>query len=182
MPRKFSYLCPALLVLPLLLSACGSTQDPGTGAYVGSPVSLDCAPYARALSGVQLRGAAADWWMAAEGRYARAQDPETGAVLVFRRSARLPHGHVAVVSRVVSARQILVTQANWEHRRVTSDQPVIDISSDNTWTSVRVWWPETRQLGTSAYATNGFIRPPRRTSPEEIAAGTARAVRVALAE
>jgi len=170
-----------VLILPVLLAACGSSKGPGAGAYIGDPVALECAPYARALSGVQLRGAAADWWTAAPGKYARAQDPEAGGVLVFRRSARLPQGHVAVVSRVVSDRQILVTQANWERGRVTADQPVIDVSPDNDWTSVRVWWPQTRQMGGSAYPTHGFIRPPRRTSPEEVAAAAPRAVKLALA-
>lgn len=178
-------LCPlrvlCLLLLPALLAACGASGGPGAGAYIGGPVSLECAPYARALSGVQLRGAAADWWDAAPGQYRRAQDPEPGGVLVFRRSARLPDGHVAVVAKVVSGREILVTQANWERGRVTAEQPVVDVSPYNDWTSVRVWWPETRRMGTSAYATYGFIRPPRRTSPEEIAQAAPRAVKVALA-
>ena len=171
-----------LLLLPLLLlAACGSSRGPGSGSYVGDPVALECAPFARALSGVQLRGAAADWWTAAPGKYRRAQDPEPGGVLVFRRSPRLPSGHVAVVARVVSDREILVTQANWERGRVTADQPVKDVSPDNDWTSVTVWWPETRRMGSSAFATYGFIRPPRRTSHDEIAGATPRAVRVALA-
>jgi hypothetical protein len=169
------------LLLLLLLAACGG-QNPGAGAYVGGPVGLECAPFARALSGVQLRGDAADWWQAAQGQYDRARIPETGGVLVFARSARLPQGHVAVVARVKSDREILVTQANWEHGRVTADQPVIDVSPDNTWTSVRVWWPGTKQMGSSPYATHGFIRPPRRISPDQIADATPRALRTALAE
>lgn len=168
-------------LLTLLLGACAGTQNPGAGAYVGGPVSLDCVPFARALSGVQIRGDAADWWDAAQGNYSRTRIPEPGAVLVFARSNRLAHGHVAVVARVKSDREILVTQANWEHGRVTADQPVQDISPDNTWTQVRVWWPGTRQMGTSPYPTHGFIRPPRRTSPAEIADATPRALRIATA-
>jgi surface antigen len=175
MPRRL------LLLAFLLLGACAGPRGPGAGAYIGGPIALDCAPYARALSGIQLRGEAADWWAAAAGRYDRAQDPDVGSVLVFRRSARLRAGHVAVVSRVISDRQILVTQANWENGRVTADQPVIDVSPDNDWTKVRVWWPPSQQMGTTAYPTHGFIRPPRRTSPEEIAAAAPRAVRIALA-
>lgn len=172
----------AWLLLPLLAAACGgASHGPGAGAYIGGPVTLECAPYARALSGVQLRGAAADWWAAAPGKYQRAQDPEPGGVLVFRRSARLPDGHVAVVSKVLSGREILVTQANWERGRVTADQPVLDISPDNDWTSVRVWWPGTRQMGSAAYPAHGFIRPPRRTTPEQVAEAAPRAVKLALA-
>ncbi len=170
-----------LLLLPLLLAACGGAASPGAGAYVGGPVALECAPFARALSGVQLRGDAADWWDAAQGRYERARIPEPGAVLVFARSARLAQGHVAVVSRVNSEREILVTQANWEHGRVTADQPVLDISPDNTWTNVRVWWPGTRQMGSAPYPTHGFIRPPARTSPAQVVAATPRALRIATA-
>ena len=77
----------------------------GSGAAIGN-VPLDCTPSARAVSGVQLRGAAADWWAQAEGRYRRTQTPAVGSVLVFRRPARLPDGHVAVVSSVLSERRI----------------------------------------------------------------------------
>ena len=130
---------------------------------------------------MQIRGDAADGWDAAQGNYSRTRIPEPGAVLVFSRSSRLAHGHVAVVARVKSDREILVTQANWEHGRVTADQPVQDISPDNTWTLVRVWWPGSRQMGTSPYPTHGFIRPPRRTSASEVADATPRALRIATA-
>jgi surface antigen len=80
---------------------------------------LECAPFARALSGVDLRGPAADWWQNAAGRYARSSRPAVGAVLAFRRTSRLRDGHAAVVSRVMSERTILVTQANWVPHRVT---------------------------------------------------------------
>jgi len=170
-----------LFFLPLLLAACGSSSGPGAGAYVGGSVDLDCVPFARALSGVQLRGDGADWWDAAAGRYARGNDPEPGAVLVFSRSRRLAHGHLAVVSQVVSDRHILVTQANWEAGRITADQPVMDISPDNSWTRVRVWWPPGQHMGSSPYATRGFILPPKRTSADEVADATPRAVRLATA-
>src|SRR5581483_12259137 len=94
----------------LAVSACGS-RVPDTGAhagdYVGGSVPLDCVPFARALSGIHLSGAAADWWPAADGRYARGSSPSIGSVLVFRRSGRLPDGHVAVVSQVLGRREIL---------------------------------------------------------------------------
>src|SRR5690349_4453022 len=93
-----------LLALLLLLAACGS-RGPASGAragdFVGGSVAVECAPFARALSGVRLSGAAADWWWQAEGRYARSNTPSIGSVLVLRRSGRLPSGHVAVVSQVL---------------------------------------------------------------------------------
>src|SRR4051812_13433915 len=102
------------IVVLLSLSACASRMHgPSVGDYVGGSVAVECAPFARALSGVRLSGAAADWWWQADGRYVRADAPSVGSVLVLRRSDRLPSGHVAVVTQVLGRRQILVSQANW---------------------------------------------------------------------
>jgi surface antigen len=108
---------------------------------------------------VALRGAAADWWEEAAGRYVRAERPRRGDLLVFRRSGRLPSGHVAVVRGVEDRRTILVDQANWVHRRISRGEPVVDVSPGNDWSEVRVWWSPAGQLGVSPYATYGFIRP-----------------------
>ena len=148
--------CVALLGL----TGCASMDLPASGATIGN-VPLECAPFARVMSGVELRGAAADWWPQAEGRYRRTQTPAVGSVLVFRRSTRLPDGHVAVVSRVLSDRRILATHANWVRHQVSKDVPVIDVSHGNDWTSVRVWWPPTDQMGVTEYATFGFIEAGR---------------------
>ncbi len=78
---------------------------------------------------------------------------------MFHRSRRLPRGHVAVVSRVLSSRQILVTHANWAHGEVSLDQPVEDVSAANDWSAVRVWWPPLGRMGETVFATYGFIRP-----------------------
>jgi hypothetical protein len=82
-----------------------------------------------------------------------------GGVLVVRRSARLPAGHVAVVNAQVSPREIRVTQANWVRRRITRDEPVIDTSPENDWSQVRVWWEPIGAMGASTYSTYGFIAP-----------------------
>jgi hypothetical protein len=144
-----------LAVLALALAGCSgnaSLVDTRSGR-----IALDCAPFARALSGIELRGDADAWWDEAEGRYRRDSIPAVGSVLVFRRSDRLPSGHVGVVSRVVSSREIELTQANWVHRQVSMDQPAIDISPGNDWTLVRVFWPPAGQMGATAYPTYGFI-------------------------
>ena len=118
--------------LSLFLAACGSSHPlADAGKYVGGTVPLECAPFARALTGVALRGDAASWWDAAAGRYDRGHAPRVGSVLVLTRSSRLPYGHVAVVSHLLERRKILVTQANWVHHRVTEDQAVIDVSPAN---------------------------------------------------
>jgi len=172
-----------LLLLVFALSACASGGAAGgAGAYVGGQVALECAPFARALSGLRLSGPAADWWWAAAGRYDRTSQPETGSVLVFQRSERLRSGHVAVVSRVLSRRQILVTQANWVHHRVTEDQPVTDISSGNDWSLVRVWWPPGGTMGATAYPAFGFISPAAPTSHDRLVAATPRAIRIAAGQ
>jgi surface antigen len=176
-------LCPLLLIL--ILAACGSGRPDGTasvGNYIGGAVALECAPFARALSGVQLSGDAADWWPEADGRYARSETPSVGSVLVFRRSGRLPEGHVAVVSQIVGRREILVTQANWVHHRVSEDQPVIDVSADNDWSLLRVWWPPVGQMGVSEYPAYGFIRSERPTSHDQLIAATPRAIRLAQSQ
>jgi hypothetical protein len=172
----------ALRLLPLIclaLAACGGGSGVRSTGYVGGTAPVECAPFARALTGVSLSGAAADWWGQAEGRYMRSQRPEVGSVLVFRRSGRLPYGHVAVVSQVLSRRRITVTQANWVHHRVTEDQPVIDISENGDWSAVRVWWPPAGQVGTGEYPAFGFIRPDHPPGHDRIVAATPAAIRVA---
>lgn len=170
------------LLLLLLLAACGSSGGSGrVGDYVGGSVRLECAPFARALSGVHLSGAAADWWWQAEGRYSRSYTPRVGSVLVLSRTGRLRSGHVSVVSRVLSSREILVTQANWVRDRVTEDQPVIDVSPNNDWSMVRVWWPPSGQMGITEYPAHGFIHADRPKSRDELMAQTQGAIQVALA-
>ncbi len=140
----------------LLLAACGSR-----GGADGASASLECAPFAREASGILLYGEAYTWWDQARGRYQRSSQPVPGEVLVFRRSGRLASGHVSVVRRVVSDREITVTQANWVHRRITRDEPVVDVSPGNDWSAVRVWWAPSGSLGASTYPTYGFIAPAR---------------------
>ena len=143
----------------LALQGCGSSRVAGNAAAVGAATSLECAPFARQATGLQLFGDAASWWDQAAGRYPRGTVPVPGGVLVFRRSGRLPSGHVSVVTHVVSGREILVTQANWVRRRITRSEAVADVSPRNDWSMVRVWWAPSRTLGTTAYATYGFIAP-----------------------
>lgn len=178
--RHARAILPFLLVLTL--AACGSPRGSDrVGDYVGGSVRLECAPFARALSGVRLSGAAADWWWQADGRYSRSYTPKVGSVLVFARSGRLRSGHVSVVARVLSSREVLVTQANWVRDRVTEDQPVIDVSPNNDWSMVRVWWPPSGQMGVAEYPALGFIHADRPKSRDELRASTPGAIRIALA-
>src|ERR1700722_5683554 len=122
---------------------------------------LQCVPYARFMSGIGLRGDAWTWWDKAAGIYARGSQPEPGAVLSFPGIDRMPLGHVAVVTQVLSARKILIDPANWPtadvpHGTISRDIQVVDSSPDNDWSSVRVQFGEGGPLG-SVYPTNGFI-------------------------
>jgi hypothetical protein len=123
----------------------------------GSASALECFPFARALSGINLPGDAVDWWWQAAGQYARGKVPAVGAVRVLVPVPGLPRGHVSVVSQVVVPPEILVTQANWVHHHVTPDQLVVDVSPDGDWSMVRIWWPPTGTLGITRYAALGFI-------------------------
>jgi surface antigen len=172
--RRFPLLFGLLLVAAL--AACGSPAR----RDLGQRVALECVPFARALSGINLRGDAADWWSRADGEYARGRTPEVGAVMVFARSSRLPLGHVSVVSQVMSRHQILVTQANWVHHHVTTDQLVVDVSPYGDWSMVRVWWPASGALGTTPYRVLGFIYSGNSTSHDRIVRAVPRAVSVAL--
>ena len=117
---------------------------------------LQCVPYAREVSHIDLSGNAFLWWAEAAGRYARGSTPAVGAVLNFRSIGRMPLGHVAVVTAVLGPRTILVTQANWVPGSITNDVTIQDVSADNDWTDVRVELGDSATMG-SVYPTYGFI-------------------------
>lgn len=171
----------ALLALPAFLAACGG--GPSTGPLVAGESyhpGLQCGPFANQLSGIALYGDAADWWPQAAGRYRRGHRPEVGAVLVMGRQGSLPHGHVAVVSRLLDARRIEVMQANWEPGVVDRDQLVVDVSPHNDWSRVRVWWPPTGTLGATTYRANGFVLPDRPATHAELARAVDAAARLGM--
>jgi surface antigen len=117
---------------------------------------LQCVPYAREVSHIDLSGDAFLWWAEASGRYARGSTPMEGAVLNFRAIRRMPLGHVAVVTSVIDSRTVLVTQANWIPGTITNDVTVDDVSPNNDWSQVQVELGDGEKVG-SAYPTYGFI-------------------------
>ena len=131
----------------------------GKARYYGS--TLQCVPFARAASGIQIKGNAANWWDAANGVYARGQAPEAGSVLNFRATGNMRLGHVAVVKNVVSAREIEIDHANWagpgaSKGGVSRAISVQDVSANNDWSAVRVELGHSGNFG-SVYPTYGFI-------------------------
>ena len=134
--------------------------------YVGQ-----CVPFARAASGIQIFGDAWTWWDQAEGRYDRGSKPRAGAVIVFERTGRLPLGHVAVVSRVVEKRVVMLTHANWSRidgarGHAEQDVTLFDVSRDNDWSEVKVWYRDTDGLGGTVYPVAGFIYGKARPAAE----------------
>ncbi|MBF0562608.1 MAG: CHAP domain-containing protein, partial [Alphaproteobacteria bacterium] len=134
---------------------------PNTGAF------LQCVPFARTVSGLDLRGDAWTWWDKAANHYPRGHQPKIGSVLVFRQTSKLRRGHVCVVAEIAGPREILVTHANWGHEGDTRGviherQPAIDVSPDNDWSEVRLM----NRIGTygHVYPTYGFIHQP--SAPE----------------
>jgi hypothetical protein len=116
-----------------------------------------CVPFARTMSGIELRGNAQHWYAAADGVYDRGQAPEVGSVMVFAGGSGLTAGHLAVVSRIVSDREILVDHANWHRNQVSLGMRVVDVSDAGDWSSVKVAsFGDT--LGRS-YRIHGFIYP-----------------------
>lgn len=142
----------AALMLPLGL---GCLSLPSLAA-----TALQCVPYARAVSGVALYGDALTWWDQAQNRYKRGHKPQKGAVLAFRPNGPMALGHVAVVSRVIDDRQVLVRHANWSAPgAIEEDVLAIDVSDEGDWSEVRVWHSPTAQMGARVNPTFGFIYP-----------------------
>lgn len=128
------------------------------GRVTNRRAHLQCVPFARAESGVDIHGDANTWWDQARDQYERANAPAEGAVLVLHGYQDANRGHVAVVREVVSSRMIIVDHANWlNHGEITRDIPVRDVSPNNDWSQVQVWYVPTRQWGGRTYNVQGFI-------------------------
>lgn len=123
---------------------------------------IQCVPYARKVSGIQLYGDAHTWWKQAAGRYARGNQPKIGAVMAFRPHGAMQLGHVAAVSRIIDSRTVLLRHANWspiDGRRGQLEDNVraVDVSPANDWSEVRVWYAPLGGLGTTHWPVEGFI-------------------------
>lgn len=143
-----------------------SAADFAPAAAVANPPELppylQCVPYARQRSGVQIYGDALTWWDQAAGRYQRGSRPRPGAVMAFRPSGGMVLGHVAAVAKVIDTRTVLLDHANWspiDGRRGQIERGVraVDVSAANDWSQVRVWYDPLQSLGTTAWPVAGFI-------------------------
>lgn len=151
------------VALKIVIAAAAFSASP---AQSQSQALLDyqgeCVPFARAASGIQIWGDAWTWWDQAKGRYRRGNSPRVGAVFVFSKSSKLRLGHVAVVSRIIEDRVVMVTHANWSRiggvrGRAERDVTLFDVSPHGDWTQVKVWYRDSEGLGSSVYPAHGFI-------------------------
>jgi len=162
--RKF------LLALALTAGFAGpvmadSIVDDGAiqgGGDVLLPPYLQCVPYARQVSGIRIYGDAHTWWEQAAGRYARGSVPQVGAVMAFPAYGNMRLGHVAAVSRIIDSRTVLLRHANWSpingrRGQIEDDVQAVDVSPDNDWSQVRVWFAPIQALGTTHWPVSGFI-------------------------
>lgn len=144
------------LAAPLLLKLA---RDAGnTPKIIRTRKRYECVTFARAMTGVDLFGDARTWWAKARGLYDEITRPKPGAVMVFARSRRLRLGHVAVVQKIVSPREVRVDHANWGNDgRIYVNAPVVDVSPNNDWSMVRVWDERIHALGSHIYRLKGFL-------------------------
>ena len=144
------------------ISHYGRYRSSFRSGFAGS--ALQCVPYARENTGIELTGNAVNWWDNAAGIYERGARPEVGSILNFRGTRRMRLGHVAVVSNVLDSRTVQIDHANWSGRGVvTRNVTVVDVSPSNDWSTVRVAMGN-GEFG-SVYPTYGFIydRPDKGT-------------------
>lgn len=136
------------------------------GGNSALPPYLQCVPYARDVTGIQIRGDAWTWWGQAEGRYARGTRPKVGSVMAFQPHGKMELGHVAAVSRIVDSRTVLLRHANWSpingrRGQIEDNVRAVDVSPENDWSQVRVWFAPIASLGSTAWPVQGFIYPQR---------------------
>jgi hypothetical protein len=123
---------------------------------------LQCVPYARDHSAIEIYGDAYTWWDQAAGKFPRGTTPQSGAVMVLSGYAGPERGHLAVVQKIISPREIRVDHANWlDDGSIYLNDPVVDVSAENDWSQVRVWNIKTGAWGGNIYPVQGFILPNR---------------------
>ena len=152
----------------------GYAAAAAAGGYSGG---VSCVPYARQATGMAISGNGGQWWYNAAGLYARGNRPEVGSILAFPGSGGMRSGHVAVVERVISSREILIHHANWggpgiRRGSIMRGVSVIDASANNDWSQVRVQVGHSNENYGRTYAVQGFIHNRPDASGGMMMAGT----------
>lgn len=126
------------------------------------PPYLQCVPYAREQSGIEIYGDAHTWWDQAKGKFKRGNTPKRGAVMAFQPHRNMELGHVAAVSKVIDSRTVLLRHSNWSpingrRGQIENDVRAVDVSRNNDWSEVRVWYAPVQGLGKTVWPIHGFI-------------------------
>jgi surface antigen len=151
-PSRFATMAPSAFE-----RAPDESYEP-TARVTNARARLQCVPFARNESGVEIYGNANTWWRQARGQYETTEKPVEESVLVLRGYASANRGHVAVVREIVSPRLIIVDHANWLNGgEITRDVPVRDVSEAGDWSEVQVWHVPGRHWGGRTYRVQGFI-------------------------
>lgn len=156
----------------------GSARRGGGRSYAGSGGGgISCVPYARQATGMAISGDGGQWWHNAAGLYARNSRPEVGSIMAFPGSGGMRAGHVAVVERIVSSREVLIHHANWggpgiRRGSIMRGVSVVDASPNNDWTQVRVQVGYSNENYGRAYPVYGFIHNRPDTTGGAMFAGT----------
>ena len=94
--------------------------------------------------------------------------------MVLANYAGPDRGHVAVVKKLVSAREIRVDHANWlDDGSIYVNDPVMDVSAANDWSAVKVW-----NIKAGSWGARGFIRCKASSAPDQMPATGLRRRRV----
>ncbi len=195
----FRALLPPVFLMMLAASPANARaidindSDAGGASVDDLPPYLQCVPYARQVSGIRIYGDAHTWWDQAEGRYARGTKPKVGAVMAFLPNGNSRLGHVAAVSKVIDSRTVLIRHANWSpingrRGQIEDNVQAVDVSPENDWSAVRVWYGPSQALGSTHWPLAGFIYPTKPTNAaplqreRSVAKATVKPVKQAKAE
>ena len=84
----------------------------------------------------------------------------------------------AAFSKIIDSRTVLIRHANWcpingRRGQIEDNVRAVDVSPDNDWSAVRVWYGPSQALGTTHWPLAGFIYPSKPARNEQLAARTA---------
>lgn len=82
--------------------------------------------------------------------------------MTFQPYRNMQLGHVAAVSRIVDSRTVLLRHSNWSpingrRGQIEDNVRAVDVSPENDWSMVRVWYAPIQGMGTTAWPVRGFI-------------------------
>jgi hypothetical protein len=162
--REFLYSGIGLAAAGFALGGCaGETAESRSPVVTLSDASarIDDVAYVKSVTGMAIPGEAWSWWDGSNGRYARGHSPVPSAVLVFCQQQNLPAGHLAIVTKVLSSREVRISHADWASTwatrgRITGNVPVLDVSRANDWTQVRLWYSNSGTVD-EVYDAYGFV-------------------------